>query len=784
MNTLRNLTHLILLAAGLYFLPVTLYAQTSFHIHGRVMDEKEEGLGFATIALYQESDSAFISGTVSDQEGYFSLSHPDSGNYYLLISFVGFETHLEEIRLQKETSIELGNIVLPEERIELAEASILGERIKARQEVDKTTYFINMQMEKASGTVMDLIKYIPGVQVDLFHNISLEGNNQVLILVNGKERDGNFLNQLNPVRIDKIEIRNRPGAEFRSDVSGVINVILKDEETHGISGHLYSEIPVRQNEVYAFPSANINLSLKKVNLYASYSGELSYFDIEGKNTRNMTLPGQHVLMDRSSKMSQEYWSHKFHYGLDFFHDKRNQFSLYGYVNPYSAEFDGTLQLNEYEGKSLINSRTARQDESDLNLAAYATAYYQHMFRNPGSELSVDLNYYRFRGNNNSRLSEEDGDTLWSSSHPVHQAFSTRVDLQLPLREGLMLKAGIREMKQEMSDASWNTFHYGELISAGYASIAWNPGKIQMSGGLRIEHALQDLPDSQSAKHLSFLPRLSANLDLTAKSTLGISYQKKLQRPSISQLNSNIQVIDPYSSMQGNPELDPAVQQELSLDYSHLQNNNYLSAAGFISRSEHHMEYLARVSNEPHVLYSMENLGHIDQVGMKLLGSLKPLKNVSFNPYMKVYGAFSRGNQMAHKHGITDQNRMVLESGFSLSALFGKDFVFSTMLKYHSARVGIQRNSFEDMLYFVSIEKTFKEKYMIGLSSAVPFRKSFTYQGSETYMQGFSEYSEDNIQMSMIPLWIKFKYTFASGRKNKRIERSDDFTDKTGSKGLF
>jgi hypothetical protein len=94
------------------------------------------------------------------------------------------------------------------------------------------------------------------------------------------------------------------------------------------------------------------------------------------------------------------------------------------------------------------------------------------------------------------------------------------------------------------------------------------------------------------------------------------------------------------------------------------------------------------------------------------------------------------------------------------------------------------NSFEDILYFVSIEKTFKEKYMIGLSSAVSFRKSFTYQGSEISMQGFSEYSEYNIQMSLIPLWIKFKYTFSSGRKNKRIERSDDFLENTQSKGLF
>jgi len=784
MKALKNMTYSIFLAAGSLFLPVSLNAQKSFNIHGRVMDANEQGLAFATIALYKEADSTFISGTVSDQEGYFSLSHSDSENYYLLFSFVGFENHLEKVSLQDEASVELGIIRLSEERIELAEARIIGERIKARQEIDKTTYYVNKQMEKTSGTTMDLIKYIPGVQVDLFHKVSLEGNSKVLILVNGKERDENFLHQLDPARIDKIEIRNQPGAEFRSDVSGVIHVFLKDEERRGLSGHLYSEIPVRKNEVYAFPSANINLSMKKVNLNLSYGGALSYFDIEGINNKNITLSGQNVLIARSTKKVQEYWSHKIHCGLDILHDKRNMISVYGFLNPYSSEFDGKVSLSEFRSGSLMNSWTARQDDRDRNLSAYGTVYYKHLFRTQGGELSVDLNYYGYKGENNSWLGLENGDTLISSSYPLHHAFSARVDLQLPLTDGLLLKAGMREMRQEMSDSFWNTFQLGELISAGYASLALNKGKIQISGGLRIEHALQDLPDSQTGKLLSLLPRISVKHDLTTKSTLGISYRKTLERPSISQLNSNIKVIDSYSSIQGNPELAPAVHQELSLDYSILLKNNYLSMAGFYTRTDHRMEYLVTVSNEPHAIYSMQNLGIIDQVGVKLLGSLKPLKRVSFNPYVKVYRALTRGNRLAHEHGIADQRGMVLESGFSLSALFRKDFVLSTMFKYNSAQIGIQGNSFEDMLYFFSIEKTFKDKYMIGLSTAVPFLKSFTYQGSETTRKDLNEYTEDNIQMSLIPVWMKFKYTFSSGRKNSRIERSDDFIEQPRRNGLF
>ena len=201
MKTSKHTIKRFMLALGLLLPLVLLSGQTTYNISGRVMDENDQPLSFATIALYNGSDSTFISGTVSDQEGVFSLNHSDMGDYYVLISFVGFQSKLQEVILQDHPTLELEAVILSEERIELDEARVVAERIRARQEVDKTTYYVNSQMEKASATAMDLIQYIPGVQVDLFHNISLEGNTNILVLVNGMERSADFLSQLDPARI-------------------------------------------------------------------------------------------------------------------------------------------------------------------------------------------------------------------------------------------------------------------------------------------------------------------------------------------------------------------------------------------------------------------------------------------------------------------------------------------------------------------------------------------------------------------------------------------------------
>lgn len=202
-------------------------AQVKYKITGSIIDENDQPISYATVAMINNVDSSVIEGTVSNKNGNFEIANNKLGRYIISASFIGYLSAKIPIDIQAYKSIDLGEIILHSKVTELNEAVVRKERVKTKQTLDHTTYFVNRKMQKASNTGIDMIKFVPGVQVDLFHNISFEGSKNVLIQVNGIERGSDFLNQLNSNLIDKIEISNNTSGKHSSDISGVLNIILK-----------------------------------------------------------------------------------------------------------------------------------------------------------------------------------------------------------------------------------------------------------------------------------------------------------------------------------------------------------------------------------------------------------------------------------------------------------------------------------------------------------------------------------------------------------------------------
>ena len=158
--------------------------------------------------------------------------------------------------------------------------------------------------------------------------ISLNGSRQIIILINGAERNAEYLAQLDASRIDRIDIRYNGGLQYDASISGVINVILKEEMHEGVSGHVYANIPTQADEVFSFPSASINFSRNNTTWYTSYNGSFSNFRIEGKNQK-LLYPGQYSSeIIRTDSLKQENWSHKLHFGADHFSNEKKPRLVY------------------------------------------------------------------------------------------------------------------------------------------------------------------------------------------------------------------------------------------------------------------------------------------------------------------------------------------------------------------------------------------------------------------------------------------------------------------------
>lgn len=759
-------------------------AQEKYKISGVIVDENNEPVCYANIALRNGPDALIIAGTTSYEDGTFEIANNNPGSYFISVSFVGYLPTEKKVEIQGVESVDLGTITLQSNSIELKEATIQAERLKAKQQLDNNTYYINTKMQKASGTGIDVIKYLPGIQVDMLHNISLDGSQNIIIQVNGVERDASFLNQLNSDDIDKVEINNNPGVKHNAEVTGVINFKLKEHKVYGLSGHVYAEVPTRKNEVFSFPGASINYTFKNFTLYSSYDGEYSYFNIEAVDNKEIHTQSSSSEILNKQVLQQKNWSHKFHLGMDYFLNKSNQFNFYGFINPYSNEHDGTIAFEEKVENDVVNSFQYNKDDADKNRSFFFSMYYKHLFGNPQKELVFDMNYYNLKAQNSTSFFDGSSKFLQNSNSEPHQnSLNARLNYSTPLTADMKLEAGIQQSYSALGDHKSPSFNYRQIVVAPYTLLTYSKQKFHLNGGMRIEYSAVNALEKIDETSISVLPNINMKYDLSHKSNLKFAIQKQIYRPSIYQLNPTLNTIDPYTTQQGNPYLNPVIRHKASLDYSTTIGNNFISPGVFYEYASNVIETLTVLRDLSLFEKEIQNSGNSTYFGIKMLGSLKCHKNITVNPHVKLYHIKTNGNELATSNGIEDNSTFAFETGLSAIFSLKYDIALSAIIKYNSPVSHIQEQYSEDGLYFISLEKTFFEKLKVGITSAIPFKKEFTYQRRETIGNNFNEISEDNIVMSTFPIWFKLKYSFNSGKKVNRINRDNDFKEEKVKKGF-
>ncbi len=157
-------------------------------ISGHLVDDVEnEPVINATIQLFTLKDSTFVGGTMSDVQGNFSIVAPTNGAYRVKISYVSYETIQREVTLRNGQNAELGTLTMKQESIVLKSAVVTAQA--AQVVVKKDTLLFNPEaMRTPEGSAIEeLIKRIPGAEVDEDGNITVNGKEVKKILLDGKE---------------------------------------------------------------------------------------------------------------------------------------------------------------------------------------------------------------------------------------------------------------------------------------------------------------------------------------------------------------------------------------------------------------------------------------------------------------------------------------------------------------------------------------------------------------------------------------------------------------------
>jgi outer membrane receptor protein involved in Fe transport len=758
----------------------------TYFIKGNLTDQHMNPLPYATVALRRTADSTLMTGTLSSETGEFIFNSVSVGMYRIEISAIGYES--QKISIKLNADLDAGNIIINEQSVSLSEVVVEGERIKTKTEADRTTYYINKKMYEVSENGAGLLNYIPGVQVDLMKNISLAGSRNTLILVDGKERDKNFLAQLSSDKIDRIEIINSPDPKYDADITGVIDVILKKDSETGLEGNIHAEIPLSRSETYIFPSYSFTYNYKRLCLFTSYNGDMSYFRNIQNSIRNYSVPTGEVSISSEQVLKQKDWSHRFHYGIDYEINARNKVSFYGFINPYSNELDGNVSMKTTKTESGDQLWYASKEDDDTNHADFYSVSYSHAFDKQDNKITFDMSYFNFNGTNSTTYTaNESSDPVFprvvvNQMLPSQKTLNFKTDFTSNISERLKIDAGVKIKTQVMRDKS-SEFKNSEQIYAIYGRASVNRSAWSFVAGLRVEDSRSLLSDGTSVNVPSVLPNAILTFRLPAKQSIKLSYSRSVNRPGIYQLNPFISADDPYSVQAGNPALKPEYFQSLSATYTVNINNNFLSAQLYHNKRSDAISHYTFVNDTSVVETRFANLGRINAYGIELSGALKVGKAVSLNPYARLSYLYSTGNSITAQYNIGNLHKIVFETSFSAIISFKHEFSASCQLQYSSPQIDIQGITFSDALYFVSLEKTFIQKIKVGISSALPLMRKFTYDGSEAKTQNLYSYYEGNIKLSAVPVWLKINYQFKTGKKNSRQETSHDAEEIQRKKGF-
>ena len=183
-------------------------------VSGAVHDEStKDHVQYASALLYKVKDSLLLTGAITDAKGRFLINNIAPGRYYLKIRFIGYDDKIVGgINISQQTAdIKLDDIVIKPSASSLDGVVVSAQRSVVSSNLDKKVITVDKTMALSGGTATDVMENIPSASVDAEGNVSLRGNPNITLLIDGKPASqagissSDILNQLPASAIESIE---------------------------------------------------------------------------------------------------------------------------------------------------------------------------------------------------------------------------------------------------------------------------------------------------------------------------------------------------------------------------------------------------------------------------------------------------------------------------------------------------------------------------------------------------------------------------------------------------
>lgn len=797
MKTVLILTNLLLIA---------FFSQAQNQVTGKLLDPlTKAGVGFVSAGLYHQKDSTLVVGTQTDDAGVFVFNKLKKGKYYVKFAFLGYKPLIKsDVVISNDTEkIDLGNLELQSQDQALGEVKIEAERLKGVEQVDRTVYAINDMAKKASNSGLDLLKKIPSVQVDLQNNISLEGSSNILIFVDGKKRDKEYMSQIDPSTIDKVEIINNPSSKYEADVTGVINIILKRDRNMGVSGRIELEVPTSSSAISS-SSAGLDYSYKKFHFFGSAFSHYEQFRISEKLTRDSWENGTSSHLNQNGDGNIFVKIASIDYGFDYFINDKNTLNFYANYNPYQFIFSHDFIKQQFNGNKLEQYNTTGSRNNDNNLGNNYSLFYKKKFDKPSQELTSEISFYTYNGtqenNNNDQYYHVADMSLngalierYNKSHSDRQSLSGKVDYTQDLN-GIRMETGLQASEQWLSsnyfdqvnqvrNPSSNEFKYRETRSSGYLNFSGKLKWINWQLGARLENSDIEINDSEHNNYFCFLPSLNLQHKFSDSKNIKFTYRRSITRPNSSDLNPFEVVIDSLNISKGNPKLEPYYTNKFQLTYNQNFGNNFISPFIYADYYSNYFQNIQTKISGNRFKSTTDNVAKGFDYGAGLSAGLQPFKWWNLNLYGKLYQIRVQMDNNASLYEIEETQKVSWQANLTSVMTFFKNMSIIAYAQYNSPQLSAQTTSSRSALYLLGVEKgMFKDKAKIGVYYYLPFADKFVFKETETTGADFHSLDTNTIYAQNL-ISVKFTYNFSNGKQVKKLDRQKTNMDEGKKMGF-
>lgn len=783
----------------------------SFNIKGKVTDNQSKALEYAIVSVLNPDTFDEVSGSVTDANGLFSVDVP-AGKYLLNIeSFTGNSIE-QEINVTKNEN--LGTFKINETSVVTLEGATLSGASTPvyRMELDKKVYDVSKDPMTKGRSLSEALENVPSVQVDGEGNVSLRGNENVRILVDGKPSaligisdPAQALQSLPADIVERIEVVTNPSARYEAEGSaGIINIILKKGKLKGLNGsvNVSGGIPAT-----ASASVNLNYRTGKWNIFTNFG--YRYSDWERKSSSKTTrfgMDGTPRYEEMNGESTRKNNSFNMMLGTEYYLTNKDTFTISGSYRKQGGDDDSDLNYLDFDAdhnQTASSTRTQRQDSDGYDIEGNFN--YKHEFNDKGHEFTVDVRSNYSEDTKDGSLREL-GNLVDSSERTAN--FETRNNTTIsanyvyPFGEKGKLEIGARgditgmltDFKVDSlandgwvpKDKFFTRTDYMQNVYAAYVQFGQAFGKFSYFAGIRMENSditVKSILDNSTVNknYTDFFPSLFLNYEFESTDQLQLSYSRRIRRPRGWFLIPFSSYSDNRNLFMGNPDLNPQYTDSYEMSYVTKLGKLMVTPNVYYSITHDNIQRYQSINEDGAIVSRPINVGTDERYGGDLTFTYRPFRWWNMMGNVNLYGYKTRGQHTDTYTDIetgetTTQVTNFDGDGFSwfgrLSNTFNLPSKFSVQLSGMYRAGNKTAQSERKPMYGVDLSVS-KDLFNDNATITASVRDLFNTRSFRSTSFGENFFMESEFRWGVRSVNVSFTYRFNQSKRDQRKKQQQN-----------